>query len=191
MTTIRQHVDSLISLTDDEFAFFESLLIPKKLRKRQFLIQEGDLVRYQYFVEKGCLRAYQLDDHDTEHILQFAVEGWWISDYLAYFGGQEAQLNIDCYEDCTLLALSAEAVEQLYERVPQFERFFRLKLTGAFLSLQRRVLTRMNKTSLERYTDFLKTYPTISQRVPNHQIASYLGITPESLSRLRAQAAKS
>jgi CRP/FNR family transcriptional regulator, anaerobic regulatory protein len=183
--SIRTHIEKHITITDEEFSVFESLLITKKLRKHQFLIQEGDAVNYEYFVLKGCLKAYETDDKGTEHIIQFAVEDWWISDFYAFFTGNTATLSIDCIEDCELVGISKSSLEDLYVKVPAFERFFRLKLIGAFLGLQKRIMHSIKKSNLERYQDFVQSYPSIEQRISNHHIASYLGIAPESLSRLR------
>lgn len=191
LQNIDEHIANLIKLSEEELHIFHSLLVHKKLRKRQYLIQEGDFVAYQYFVVKGCLKTYEIDDEGNEHIVQFAIEDWWVSDFKAFFKGENARFNIDCIEDSELLGIKKEDLEQLYVQVPKFERFFRIKLTGAYISLQDRILSTLEKTSTERYVDFRNTYPNIEQRVPNYLIANYLGIKPESLSRLRKQIALS
>lgn len=179
------HVAKHIQLTEEEKEKFHEFLVFKQLRKRQYLIQEGTYATHKYFVIKGCLKAYEVDELGNEHIVQFAKEDWWVSDFKAFFKGEKARLNIDCIEDCQLLGIQKDNLELLYAHIPKFERFFRIKLTNAYVSLQDRILSAMEKTSAERYMDFLNTYPNIEQRVPNYLIANYLGIKPESLSRLR------
>ncbi len=184
---IEKHISKYVTLTLEESERFSSILIHKKLRKRQYLIQEGDAVQYEYYVIKGCLKAFEVDHLGNEHIVQFAIEDWWISDFKAFFKEDKASLNIDCIEDSELIGIKKSDLEQLYLDVPKFDRLFRIKLTNAFVSLQDRILSSLEKTSSERYLEFLKTYPNIEQRVPNYLIANYLGIKPESLSRLRRQ----
>lgn len=187
MEILNQHIARHIALSEAELKQFHSVLIHKKLRKHQYLIQEGDDVDYQYFVIKGCLKSYEIDRSGDEHVIQFAIEDWWVSDFKAFFKGEKARFNIDCIEDSELVGIKKEDLEQLYLEIPQFERFFRIKLTAAYIALQERILSSLEKTSAERYLDFRTTYPNIEQRIPNYLIANYLGIKPESLSRLRKQ----
>lgn len=184
-SSISNHISEYISLTPEEKSYFFSLLTPLTLNKKESLINAGDEVDAQYFVVKGCLKAYEIDSQGDEHILQFAIEDWWISDFKAFFHEQKATLNIDCIEDVELLKITKADLELLFEKVPKFNKFFRIKLTNAFLAMQDRILSALDKDSAERYLDFLNTYPTIEQRVPNYLIANYLGIKAESLSRLR------
>lgn len=188
---ITQHVSQHISLSEEELTIFHSFLFEKKLKKRQFLIQQDNRVDVEYYVVKGCLKTYEIDNEGNEHVIQFAIEDWWVSDFKAFFKGERAHVNIECLEDCILLGIYKEDLELLYEKVPKFERFFRIKLTNAFVALQDRILSSMEKSSTQRYQDFQKTYPNIEQRVPNYLIANYIGIKPESLSRLRRRLAKS
>ncbi len=191
ISEIEKHISKYIDLTQDELERFNAILIHKKLRKRQYLIQEGDDVLYEYYVIKGCLKAYEVDNLGDEHIVQFAIEDWWISDFKAFFKEEKARLNIECIENSELIGIKKSDLEQLFLDVPKFDRFFRIKLTNAFVALQDRILSSLDKSSTERYLEFRKTYPNIEQRVPNYLIANYLGIKPESLSRLRKQLATS
>ncbi|AXT60783.1 Crp/Fnr family transcriptional regulator [Aquimarina sp. AD10] len=184
---IEQHIAKHIQLTQKEWDRFTSLLIYKKLRKKQYLIQEGDDVQYEYYVIKGCLKAYHIDKDENEHIVQFAVEDWWISDFKAFFKEEKARLTIDCIENTELIGIKKSDLEILFLEIPNLERFFRIKLTNAFVAFQDRILSALEKTSAERYLEFLSTYPNIEQRISNYHIANYLGIKPESLSRLRRQ----
>jgi len=187
VSLIIEHVSRFITLDPDEISYFESILVHKKLRRRRYLVQEGDVVKYEHFVTKGCLRTYEIDDKGQEHVMQFAVEGWWAGDLQSFLSGDPTTLNTDALEDSELEMISRPALELLYERVPKFERYFRILIQNAFISTNRRVLNAMKLSALERYQAFVARYPDIEQRVPNHQIASYLGITPQSLSRVRSQ----
>ncbi|WP_299765259.1 Crp/Fnr family transcriptional regulator [uncultured Dokdonia sp.] len=187
---ILKHIEELIQLDKTETERFTSILVRKKLRKRQFLIQEGDLVSYEYFVAKGCLKAYEIDDNGDEHIIQFAKENWWISDFKAFFEEGKATLNIDCIEESVVYGIEKQELEKLFLDIPKFDRFFRIKLTSAFVALQNRILSSLDKSSSERYLDFLKAYPNLEQRIPNYMIANYLGVKPESLSRIRKNIAR-
>jgi CRP-like cAMP-binding protein len=187
---IVESVGRRIDLDEEEKQYFLSLLQVKTVRKRQFLLQEGDVCRNEYFVNKGCLRAYVIDAKGTEHVLQFAVEDWWIGDMHSFISQQPSRMAIDALEDSEVFYLDKHSWDELMTRVPKFERFFRILLQGAFITLQNRVTSALSATAEQRYTEFLERYPQFEQRVPQHQIAAYLGITPESLSRIRKQRMK-
>ncbi|HQG38537.1 MAG TPA: Crp/Fnr family transcriptional regulator [Chitinophagales bacterium] len=176
-----------IELTPEEIEYLLSVLQVKKLRKRQYLLQEGDVCRFQGFVVKGCLRVYEADEKGAEHIVQFAPEDWWVGDLYSFYTGEKSQFNIEALEDSELYVFDNKNLEDLYAKIPKMERYFRLLMQNALIALSRRVLSSMSKSAAERYSDFIQRYPQIEQRVPNHQIASYLGIKPESLSRIRRQ----
>jgi CRP-like cAMP-binding protein len=179
-----------IQITEKEEEICRSLFIPKKLRKRQYLLQQGDVSKYTAFVEKGLLRSYVIDDKGSELIMQFAPEGWWIGDMYSNITGEPAENNIDAIEDSELLLLTNQGYDQLLQEAPVFEKLFRLLLQNSFIALQRRLKGNIIQTAEEKYKDFIKLYPNIAQRVPQHNIASFLGITPESLSRIRKQMAE-
>lgn len=189
-TKIVQHVSRYIDLSAQEIEEFTGILVKRKISKKQFLIQPGDKVFEEFYVVKGCLKAYYLDKNGDKHILQFAVEDWWISDFEAFFNDLPAQLHIECLEDSVLLGIHKDSLETLYQRIPQFERFFRIKTTNAFVSLRSRILSSLQKNSKQRYIEFCEDYPNIAQRVANYHIANYLGIKPESLSRIRKELAR-
>src|SRR4051812_48864926 len=178
-----------ISLTDEEFNFCKSLFVPKKLRRRQYLLQEGDVCKYQAFVEKGLLRSYTVDEKGSEHILQFASEGWWMADLSSYLSNEPSFLNIDALEDVELLLLTKPNWEEAMKKIPALEHYFRLIIQNHLVSTQKRLLQSLAETAEEKYNRFLRTYPECVQRVPQHMVASYLGITRETLSRIRKQAA--
>jgi CRP-like cAMP-binding protein len=184
---ILQSISQHIQLSHDEVEFFKSLLHPRKLRKRQYLLQAGDISLHESFVTKGLLRAYTVDKTDQERVAMFAMEGWWIGDMYSFLTNTPAAQNIDALEDSEILCIEKRDLEMLYEKVPKFERLFRILLQNAFVANQQRILASISQTAEELYVNFIKKYPSLEQRISQVQIASYLGITPETLSRIRRQ----
>jgi CRP-like cAMP-binding protein len=184
-----EKVSENIVITEDEFAFCKTLFLPKKLRKRQFLLQEGDVNKYTAFVEKGILRTYTVDDKGAEHILQFALEGWWLADLYSFENNEPSAFNIEALENCELLLITNPSWETLLQKIPAFERYFRILVQNNLIATQRRLIGALSESAEEQYVKLLNTYPDCVQRVPQHMIASYLGITRETLSRIRNQKA--
>ena len=170
---------------DEDLALVRIHLTPKKLRRKQYLLQEGDVCKNIAFVEKGALRTYTVDELGTEHILQFALEGWTISDLYSFLSGEASSYNIDALEAAELVLVSKAAHEEMLQTIPKYETYVRLQVTGAYIALQRRITSVLSLTTEERYKNFTATYPNIVQRVPQHMIASFMGLTPETLSRVR------
>lgn len=173
-----------VPLTAEEESQIASYLTPKKLRKRQYLLQEGDVCKNIAFVEKGLLREY-LVDSSGEHIIQFALEGWTISDLFSFLTGETATYNIDAIEDAELILISKTTHEELLRTQPKYETYMRLLITNAYIALQRRLTAIISVPTEDQYSSFTEIYPDIVQRVPQHMVASYLGLTPETLSRVR------
>lgn len=178
-----------INITDEEFEYAKTLFIPKKLRKKRFLLQDGDACIYTTFVEKGLLRSFIIDDKGNEHILQFGMQGWWVADLYSFLTGEPSEYNIEALEDSELLLITKPSWDLLLKEVPAFERYFRILIQNSLIATQRRLLGTMSTTAEERYTKLLQQFPDIVQRVPQHMIASYIGVTRETLSRLRSQLA--
>ncbi|MBD2770215.1 Crp/Fnr family transcriptional regulator [Hymenobacter sp. BT664] len=176
-----------IELTKAEQAVFTALLRPRAVRRRQYVVQAGEPCQYETFVVRGCLRAYYVDANGFEHNLMFAVEDWWTGDLLSFLTGAPASLNVEALEDSEVLQLDKSALEQLYAQVPKFERYFRLMIQNAFVAQQQRIVSALSASAEERYHAFRRRYPALEQRLPQRHIASYLGITPEFLSKLRKQ----
>lgn len=165
--------------------YFESV----RTRRRQFLLREGDVCRYEFFVLKGCCRQYEKDATGKENVLQFSVEGWWITDLDSMLSGQPSRFNIDVLEGGEVLRITRQQLEQLFNDIPAVERYYRIISQRGYIALQRRILS-LQKPAIERYRGFVSCYPFLETRLPQHQVAAYLGITPESLSRLRRKIAK-
>jgi CRP-like cAMP-binding protein len=176
-----------ISLNKKEKELFLSYLSTKKIRKRQYLVQEGEQSKYSAFVLSGCLRSYFIDANGFEHILQFAIEDWWIADMMSITTQRPGNLAIDALEDSEVMLLSRENQLKLFDECPKFERYFRIITENGMVSFQRRVLENISLPAAERYKNFAKRYPVMVQRLPQTQVASYLGITPEFLSKIRHQ----
>ena len=184
-----QKLKEKISLTAEEQEIIKGYLTPKKIRKKQYLLQEGDVCKNIAFVEKGALREYTIDEKGTEHIFQFALEGWVISDLYSFMTGEPATYHIDALEDSELVLMSKSAQEEILKRVPCYETYTRMQMTGAYLAMQKRITSLISLSLEDRYISFIKQYPDIVQRVPQHMIASYLGLTPETLSRIKKKIA--
>lgn len=188
-TLIRKNIEKHTRLSNEEFNYFTSLLQFKRLRKKQFLLEEGAICSRECFVNSGCLRMYMLNEKGQEHIIQFATADWWIGDQYSFLTGEPSAYFIDALEESEVLLIEKDKLEQLYIQVPKFERFFRIAFQNSYVALQRRILAGLSQTAEEKYLDFLNRYPDLEQKLPQHQVASYLGITPESLSRIRKQLA--
>lgn len=178
-------INEKITLTEEEFELCKPLFTQRKLRKRQFILQEGDVSKYNIFVGKGLLRSYTIDDKGNEHILQFAFEGWWTADLYSFFTDEPSLFNIEALEDSELLLITRPSWESLLDKLPCIERYFRILIQNSLIATQRRLMGSLSETAEQKYLKFIKSYPESVQRVPQHMIASYLGITRETLSRLR------
>jgi len=188
--SLYQYISSKVPITKDEFEQVREIFTPKKLRKRQYLLQEGDVCRYVAFVVKGALRQYLVDNKGIEHITQFAIEHWWISDRESMTNGTPSNYNIDALEDCELLLITKEGINELEQKVPAYKELMNVIKERSAFAGQKRVVSALSYSAEEKYNEFIKTHPEIVQRVPQHMIASYLGITPETLSRLRGKVVK-
>lgn len=187
---INKNVTRYYTFNSDELTFFNSLLKPLNLKKKSFLLQAGEVCNLEAFITKGCMMTYLLNEEGKETVLYFSIENWWVSDISSFNEQTKSNFYIQALEDCELLYLTPQAKEELLFKVPHFERAFRLMIQKNLSVLQNRLHSIIATPAEQRYDDFLKRYPTIPQRVSQHHIASYLGVTPEFLSKIRAKKAK-
>jgi len=182
---IIQNINRHIQLNNTETDFFISILQTKKLRRKEFLLRQGDTCKTENFVVKGCVRTYTIDENGFEHIVMFGIEDWWVGDLYSFLTQSPATYFIDALEDTEVLQISKLNLDRLFERVPKFERFFRLILQNAFIAQQQRINQNLSYTAEQRYLDFITKQPNLEQRLSQKQVAAYLGITPVFLSMLR------
>lgn len=187
--SINDYVNRCGVLSPEDITVFNSLLKPKSIKKKQLLLREGEVCNFEAYITSGCLRTFYIDENGSEVILQFSVEDWWVGDIGSFYDRTPSLLYIEAIEDSELLTLNPTTKEELLARVPQFERVFRLMIQRHLSALEHRVIRTIAKTAEERYVDFIKQYPKIAMRVPQHYIASYLGMTPEFLSKVRRRMA--
>jgi len=182
---ILSNISKHIRLDDGEWDFFTSLLEPKKWKPRQFVLREGDTCRYSLFVNRGCLRGFTTDKNGFEHVLSFAPPDWWMADLYSLITQKPAMLNIQALEETEVWMLSKPNQERLYAEVPKFERFFRIIAENSLVSNQQRLIDNLSLSAEERYLLFSKKYPSLVHCVPQKQIASYIGVTPEFFSKMK------
>ncbi len=187
MEHLFDYISKRIDLKEDVKKFTESISTIKKIKKKDILIKENEIVNKTYFVMEGCLRSYIFDSLGKEHTLQFALKNDWISDYIAIFNNEKSSQTVECLADSTVIEISVrEGIENIFLRFPKIESIHRKNLERNIVSLQKRILNQLQLTSSERYNIFLKQYPEIEKYAQNYHIASYLGITQQSLSRIRS-----
>jgi len=177
-------------LTNDELIQVEEVTIPKKIRKRQYLLQEGDISHYISFVVKGCFRLYSIGKNGEEYSMRFAIENWWITDNESFHSGLPSRYNIDALEDGELLMIKKEKFDYLIETIPHFKKLIDKLATKNYEVHQTRILSNISETAEEKYDNFIRSYPMIYDRIPLHMVASFLGLSRETLSRVRQQNAK-
>jgi CRP-like cAMP-binding protein len=187
VSLILENVGRYVTLAPDEEAFFTSLLRQRVVRRRQMFFQEGDICRHSSFVIEGCLRGYSIDEAGAEHVISFAPREWWIADMHSLLTRQPGILNIDALDDSAVLQLSIDDHEELYARVPKFERFFRILTEKSLVAHQRRLIENLSLTAEQRYRNFCARYPMLVETVPQKHIASYIGVTPEFFSKMRSK----
>ncbi|MHA3788924.1 Crp/Fnr family transcriptional regulator [Flavobacterium hauense] len=188
---IDQSISRYVTFSKEELDTFNSLLEYRKVPKKTIMLHEGEVCNFEAFVVKGCVRKYYIDQNGFEVILQFAIENAWVSDIsFSIYEDQPSKIFIETLEDCEFLVFSPETKEELFKKEPCFERAFRILLQRHLTATQNRLFHTISRTALEKYVEFLELYPTLPQRVAQHYIASYLGISAEFLSKVRAKLAK-
>lgn len=180
---LQRHIEP----TEEEIEAFLSLAVARTVKRKEILLKEGDVARQQCFVLEGCLRTYSIDPDGREHVLMFAPEDWWCSgDLYSFLSGQKSVNHLEALEPTTLLQISKDNLDILYQRAPKFERFFRILFQNAFVFHQNRINASLSQPAEGRYDLFTKAYPTLEIRIPQKYIASYIGVTPEFFSQMKA-----
>jgi CRP-like cAMP-binding protein len=174
-------------LTADELDAVRAVSVEKKIRKRQYLLQEGDVCHHDCFIVKGCLRSYRVGEDGTEHILRFGVENWWMNDHESLNTGDPSKSNIDALENSEVILIDKQAFVNLMMTIPKFRNFIERLKAKSFDASQNRIMSNISHTTEEKYQNFITSFPDIFYRVPLHMIASYLGVSRETLSRVRTQ----
>lgn len=182
-----QHIGKHTSLSKEEEEKIISVLKTRKLKKKQFLLQEGDVQKQAVFVISGCLRSYSIDKNGFEHVLQFAPPGWWIGDMRSMITQRPGTLYIDAIDDSEILLLLKTDLDKLYEAIPKLERLFRILAENSLATYQHRLIDNLSLSAIDRYNNFCQTYPSLIEYLPQKQVASYIGVTPEFLSKMLSQ----
>lgn len=185
------YFNNLFPLNEEEQAFVEEIFKERRIKRRQFILQQGDICKHNTFVVEGCFKMYMVDENGKEHNLQFAIENWWIGDIGSFHADEPSKLYIEAVEHSIILQAKKEDQLRLFVEYPKFNRIFRVLAENAMVGLQQRILQSISSTAEERYLNFLMRYPQLFNRISNVQIASFLGVTPEFLSTIRKKISKS
>lgn len=183
-------VKDKVLLSEAEQKLVKTFFSPKKIRKKQYMLQEGNICRHLAFVEKGLLRSYNVDEKGIEHMIHFAWEGWWMADMLSFLSNEPSTYHIDAIEDAELLLISQTDFEEMLLKVPVMERYFRILFQNNIISKERRLISSISNSAEEKYIHLTATNPELIKRIPQQLVASYLGITPETLSRIKKKLTK-
>ncbi|ANH80158.1 Crp/Fnr family transcriptional regulator [Niabella ginsenosidivorans] len=187
---IIKNASKWIHLDSDEKELFINFLQPAFVPKKTVLLREGEICNFEAYIQRGCVRTYYVDQYKTEVTLQFAVEDWWVSDIASFHEHRPSKMFIETIEDCTLYMLSPKSKEELLRQIPKFERVFRMLVQRNLSTYQFRLFNMATQDTVDRYLNFISLYPTIPERVPQYHIASYLGVSPEMVSKARKKIAK-
>ena len=185
INVLLKHIQEKVSLSTTDIEAIPAFFVTKKLRRKQYLLQEGDVCKNLAFVAKGLLRTYNVDDKGDEHMSMFGWEGWWLSDFNSFLMGEPALYNIDAIEDSELVMISLANYDALTLAVPIMDRYFRILYQNSLITKERRLMSSITHTAEEKYVQLAGSSPQIIERIPQNLIASYLGIAPETLSRIK------
>lgn len=188
--SLQKHIKKHTQISDENLEKFSNAFTLQKVAKKEFLLKEGEICQFEGFVTGGCFKVFHSDQDGTEHILYFAIEDWWVADVDSFTNSKPSQLNIQALENSEVLLISKQNKEKLYQEIPEIEKLFRIMSQKNLVALQRRMIDNLSKTADQRYLDFLAKYPKITQRLTNIQIAAYLGVSPEFVSKIRRKITK-
>lgn len=187
MALILENIGKLVRLTEAEQSLILSKIEVRQYKAKTLILRAGEVCTHSYFVESGLLRSFTINDHIVEHVMSFACAGWWIGDMYSLLSQQPGTLFIEVMEDAEVVLLSKENQEALYQSIPKMERFFRILTENSLVANQERLMDNLSLTAEERYEKFCKRYPSLIQQVPQKQIASYIGVTPEFFSKMKSK----
>ena len=187
MAQIVENISKIVTLTPQEQALFLSKTETKHYKAKTIILNAGEVCKHSYFVNSGLLRSFTINDNIVEHVLSFACEGWWIGDMYSLLSQKPGNLFVEVMEDSEVVLLSKENQEKLYTEIPKLERFFRILTENSLVANQERLMDNLSLTAEERFEKFCKKYPTLIQKVPQKQIASYIGVTPEFFSKMKSK----
>jgi CRP-like cAMP-binding protein len=190
MNLLIQNIAKHVSLRPEEELLFLSKTETKNYKAKTILLNAGEICKHSYFVNSGLLRSFTINDHIVEHVLSFACEGWWISDMYSLLSQKQGNLFIEVLEDAEVVILSKENQEKLYLEIPKLERFFRILTENSLVANQERLINNLSLSAEERYEKFFKKYPTLVLKIPQKQIACYIGVTPEFFSKMKSRLLK-
>ncbi|MEC4003129.1 Crp/Fnr family transcriptional regulator [Flavobacterium sp. SUN052] len=190
MKSILQNIAKHVSLTSEEEQLFLSKTETKTFKAKTILLNAGEISKHTYFVNSGILRSFNINDNIIEHVLHFACEGWWMGDMYSYISEKPGNLFIEVIEDAEVVIISKENHQQLFNDIPKLERFFRILTENSLVAHQERLMDNLSLTAEERFEKFCKKYPDLIYKVPQKQIASYIGVTPEFFSKMKARMLK-
>ncbi len=188
--SLQKHIKKHTQISDENLEKFSNAFTLQKVVKKEFLLKEGEICQFEGFVTGGCFKVFHSDQNGTEHTLYFAIEDWWVADVDSFTNSKPSQLNIQALENSEVLLISKQNKEKLYQEIPEIEKLFRIMSQKNLVALQRRMIDNLSKTAEQRYLDFLAKYPKITQRLSNIQIAAYLGVSPEFVSKIRRKITK-
>lgn len=188
--SLQKHIKKHTQISDENLEKFSNAFTLQKVVKKEFLLKEGEICQFEGFVTGGCFKVFHSDQDGTEHTLYFAIEDWWVADVDSFTNSKPSQLNIQALENSEVLLISKQNKEKLYQEIPEIEKLFRIMSQKNLVALQRRMIDNLSKTADQRYLDFLAKYPKITQRLTNIQIAAYLGVSPEFVSKIRRKITK-
>lgn len=190
MQSIIQNISKHVSLTPEEQALFLSKTETKSVKAKTILLNAGEISKETYFVNSGILRSFNINDNIIEHVLHFACKGWWIGDMYSYISEKPGNLFIEVLEEAEIVILSKENQQELYQQIPKLERFFRILAENSLVTHQERLMDNLSLTAEERFEKFCTKYPTLIQSIPQKHIASFIGVTPEFFSKMKARMLK-
>ena len=183
--SFEKNILKYVDLSEDELAHFISCYTLETVEKNRIILNEGEICEFESYVLEGCFKVFYQDENLKEHILYFAIEDWWVLDIGSFVSGKVSKLNIQALEDSVILSIDRAAKEQLYIDIPKVEKLFRIMNQKSLSSMHLRMISMLHKTAERRYLDFMERYPTLNQRIAQHQIAAYLGISHEFLSKVK------